>query len=181
MDDPSTRMTIAGLLSFRPLRYDDLPLVQRWLALPHVDEWWHEAFDLAAVHAKYSPKIEGSEPTHVFIIEHRGRPIGWIQWYRWADYAEHAAILGAEPEAAGIDLAIGETTMLGLGIGSAAIRAFVERVVFADAAITACVSDPETRNRRSWRAFERAGFAVVGTVQVAGEAVTRHIVRRDRG
>jgi aminoglycoside 6'-N-acetyltransferase len=148
--------------------------------MPHVDDWWHESLDLAGVHAKYLPRIDGTEPTHVFVIEHGGRPIGWIQWYRWADYSEHAALLGAEPEAAGIDLAIGETEMIGLGLGSSAIRAFVECVVFTDPAITACISDPETRNGRSLRAFEKAGFGVVRTVQLPGESVTRHVVRRDR-
>jgi aminoglycoside 6'-N-acetyltransferase len=148
--------------------------------MPHVDEWWHQSLDLAGVHAKYLPRIDGTEPTHVFIIEHRCRPIGWIQWYRWADYAEHAALLDAEPEAAGIDLAIGEPDMIGLGIGASAIRAFIDSVVFTDPRITACVSDPETRNRRSLRAFEKAGFAAVRMVQLPGESSTRQIMRRDR-
>lgn len=167
-------------VSFRPLRISDLPLVQRWLSMPHVDEWWHQSLDLADVYAKYLPRIRGTEPTHVSVIEHSGRPIGWIQWYRWADYPAHAALLGAEPEAAGIDLAIGEPESLGLGLGSCAIRAFTDSVVFVDPRIKACVSDPETRNGRSLRAFEKAGFAVVRTVQLPGESSTRQIVRRDR-
>ena len=177
MDD---RATAASDLSFRPLRRSDLSAMQRWLSLPHVDEWWHEAFDRAGIEAKYLPRIDGKEPTHVFVIEHGREPIGWIQWYRWADYAEHAARLGAEPESAGIDLAIGEPKMLGIGLGSAAIRKFVEQIVFSAPAITACVSDPETRNERSWRAFASAGFAIVATVQLPGEAATRHVVRRER-
>jgi hypothetical protein len=39
---------------------------------------------------------------------------------------------------------MGETEMIGLGLGSLAIRAFIDSVVFTDPAITACVSDPET-------------------------------------
>ena len=166
-------------VSFRPLTIDDLSLMHRWLAMPHVNEWWHERLDLDGVHAKYVPGIEGIEPTHVFVIE-CARPIGWIQWYRWANYPKHAALLGAEPETAGIDLAIGEVTALNLGLGSRAIRAFVESVVFAEAGITACISDPETANRRSIRAFEKAGFAVLNTVQHPDESVTRCIVRRAR-
>lgn len=166
-------------VSFRPLHIDDLPLMHRWLATPHVNVWWHERLDLDGVRAKYMPGIEGVEPTHVFIIE-CARPIGWIQWYRWADYPKHAALVGAEPETAGIDLAIGEATALGRGLGSRAIRAFVESVVFAHPQITACISDPETANRRSLRAFENAGFVVRRTVQHPGESVTRCIVRRDR-
>jgi RimJ/RimL family protein N-acetyltransferase len=70
--------------------------------------------------------------------------------------------------------------MIGLGLGSRAIRAFIDSVVFIDPAITACVSDPETRNGRSLRAFEKAGFAGVRTVQLPGESVTRQIMRCDR-
>lgn len=167
-------------ISFRPLGRADLPLMQRWLSLPHVDAWWHQPLDAAGVQAKYGPRIDGSEPTHVFLIEYGGRPIGWIQRYRWADYAEHAALLGAEPEAAGVDLAIGDVGMLGLGLGTRALRAFVDRIVFADSAITACVSDPEARNTRSVRVFEKAGFARARTVQLPGEDNTRHVMRCQR-
>jgi aminoglycoside 6'-N-acetyltransferase len=170
--------TIPSDVSFRPLRITDLPLLQRWLSMPHVDEWWHEPFDLAGVHAKYLPRIDGSEPTYVFVIEHGGRPIGWIQWYRWANYPEHAALLGADAEAAGIDLAIGETELIGLGLGSRAIRTFTDSVVFADPVMRSCVSDPETRNGRSLRAFEKAGFTAVRTVQLPGEPTTRQVMRR---
>ena len=75
---------LPGDVAFRPLRISDLPLLQAWLSLPHVDEWWHEPLDLAGVRAKYLPRIDGTEPTYVFVIERGGGPIGWIQWYRWA-------------------------------------------------------------------------------------------------
>ncbi len=100
--------------------------------------------------------------------------------YARADYAAHAALLGAEPEAAGIDLAIGEARMLGLGIGPQAIRAFLDTVVFRDPAIVACVSDPEARNVRSVRAFEKAGFRTVRTLRLPGESADRHVVRYQR-
>lgn len=173
-------VVVAGHVSFRPLRSSDLPLLQRWLSMPHVDEWWHQSPDLAGVYAKYLPRIDGTEPTHVFVIEHCSRSIGWIQWYRCADYSEHAAHLDADLEAAGIDLAIGQAEMLGLGLGSRAIRAFVDSVVFTDSTITACVTDPETRNGRSMRAFAKAGFAGVRTMQLPGESTTRQIMRCDR-
>lgn len=54
------------------------------------------------------------------------------------------------------------------------------QIVFADPAITACLSDPEARNVRSVRAFENAGFVVVRTAVLTGEHVARCIVQRDR-
>jgi aminoglycoside 6'-N-acetyltransferase len=164
-------------ISFRPLHRKDFPLLQVWLSMPHVDAWWHERLDLAGLERKYGPRIDGNEPTHVFVIEHRERAIGWIQWYRWADYPEHGARLGAESDSAGIDLAIGAVELTGRGLGPVVIRAFLERVVFAERDITACVSDPETQNTRSLRAFEKAGFVRTGTVHLPGESGSRTIVR----
>jgi RimJ/RimL family protein N-acetyltransferase len=166
-----------NVLSFRPLARSDFPLLQRWLSEPHVHAWWHEALDLAGLEHKYGPRIDGSEPTHVFIIERESRPIGWIQWYRWSDYPRHAARVEAEPDAAGIDLSIGETSALGKGFGSSAIREFSLKVVSAVPGIAAIVTDPEERNGRSCRAFEKAGFIPVRTVELEGENVRRRIMR----
>jgi aminoglycoside 6'-N-acetyltransferase len=138
-----------------------------------VAAWWHERLDLASVDAKYGPRVDGAEPTHTFVIEYGGRPVGWIQWYLWFDYPEHARQLGA-------DLAIGELAMTGLGLGSVAISEFLKQIAFADPGVGAVIADPEEANLRSLRAFEKAGFKVTNTVQLAGESFKRRIVRLDR-
>ena len=36
---------------FRPMTQADLPMVKRWLAMPHVVQWWgntHEQFELVS-------------------------------------------------------------------------------------------------------------------------------------
>jgi aminoglycoside 6'-N-acetyltransferase len=165
------------VISFRALEKPDFPLLQRWLSEPHVDEWWHEPLDLTGLEQKYGSRIDGTEPTHVFIIEHETQPIGWIQWYRWSDYPKHAAKIGAESDAAGIDLSIGDVSLIGKGIGSRAIREFVRNIVFAQPGVTAVMTDPEERNARSCRAFEKAGFRPVSTVELEGENVRRRIMR----
>jgi aminoglycoside 6'-N-acetyltransferase len=164
-------------ISFRPLERRDLHLLQQWLTAPHVATWWNERHDLASVEAKYGPRIDGREPTNVFVIELERRPIGWIQWYLWADYPEHARQLGAEPASAGIDLAIGELKMTGVGLGPVIILKFINQFVFTNASVGAVVADPEERNLRSLRAFQKAGFSVLRTIQVTGEDSPRHVVR----
>lgn len=114
------------------------------------------------------------------MIEQGGRPIGWIQWYLWSDYPEHAALLGVEPYSAGIDLAIGELSMTGLGVGPVAIREFVTHVVFSNHEVRAVFSDPDERNLRSLRAFEKSGFHLFRTVQLTGEECQRKVLRLDR-
>jgi aminoglycoside 6'-N-acetyltransferase len=165
-----------NVVSFRALERSDFPLLQRWLSEPHVDAWWHEPLDLPGLEQKYGPRIDGIEPTHVFIIEHESRAIGWIQWYRWSDYPRHAARLEAEPNAAGIDLSIGEISLVGKGIGTSAIREFALNVVFAESGITTIVTDPEERNGRSCLAFEKAGFIPMRTVELEGETVRRRVM-----
>jgi aminoglycoside 6'-N-acetyltransferase len=167
-------------ISFRRLGRSDFPLLQEWLSAPHVNAWWRERLDLTSVEEKYGPRVDGVEPTHVFVMEHNGRPVGWIQWYRWSDYPHHAGQLRAELTSAGIDLAIGEPAMTGLGLGPVAIREFLNQIVFADPCVTAVVTDPEAGNVRSLSAFRKAGFTLTDTVQLGDENFKRHVVRMDR-
>jgi aminoglycoside 6'-N-acetyltransferase len=167
-------------VSFCPLARSDFPLLQRWLAAPHVAVWWNDPFDLASLEADYGPCIDGTEPVHVYVIEFDRVPIGWFQWYRWSDFPMHATQLGADNTAAGIDLAIGEITMTGRGLGPAVIRQFATDYIFPDPDMAAIVADPEVHNLRSVRAFKKAGFSIVNTVQLAGEGFERHVVRLDR-
>ncbi len=82
---------------------------------------------------------------------------------QWADYPEHANQLGAEADTAGIDLAIGEPDMIGLGLGPTVIGEFLKRLVFVDPSIRAVIADPEIANLRSLRAFMKAGFTTMKT------------------
>jgi aminoglycoside 6'-N-acetyltransferase len=164
-------------IAFRPLNRNHFPLLQHWLAQPHVARWWNHSSDLASIENKYGARIDGIEPVHVFLIEHDDRFVGFIQWYRWSDYSEHALLLEAGPETTGIDLAIGEPEMLGSGLGPRAIKAFIEQVIFADHNIKAVVTDVSADNSRSLRAFEKAGFSKVKTVQLPGEDFQRWVMR----
>lgn len=169
-------------ISFRPLSRTDFPLLHRRLAEPHVLAWWHEPLDLQGMEAKYGPRIDGIEPTHVFVIEYDQRPAGWIQWYRWSDYQDHAQLLGAAPESAGIDLAIGEPELTGRGLGSSVIRQFVSAFVFVDQTIRTITTDPEENNLRSLNAFKRAGFTITRTVKLRNESCRRcvmHLARQN--
>lgn len=162
-------------IAFRPMRRTDFPLLQKWLSEPHIDSWWHQPFTLAEVEETYGPRVDGTKPTHMYLILLNENPIGWVQWYRWSDYPDHAAQLRADRNAAGFDLAIGDKNLLGRGLGSAIIDQFLQRYVFIHPDITGVVSDPEETNLRSLRAFQKAGFDTNSVVQVKGESVLRRI------
>jgi aminoglycoside 6'-N-acetyltransferase len=146
----------------RPLTGTDLVQVSRWLAQPHVAQWWQDPADLESVRQEYLPSIEGDDPTEVFVIEVAGRPAGLIQRYliddepAWARAVQATgAVTGC---AAGIDYLIGEPDLTGHGYGTIAIAAFTAltwpRYPEADTVIAA----PQQANVPSWRALERAGY-----------------------
>lgn len=168
------------MFNFRLLTRADFPLLQRWLCEPHVDAWWDQPLDLAGVEIKYGPRVDGAEPTYVFIIENNEHPIGLIQWYRWADYPQHGEQLAAEPGTAGIDIAIGQPDMIGSGLGPKVIRDFLKEIVLADPLVKAVITDIEAANTRSLRAFEKVGFLRTKTVHLRGEATQRAVMRLNR-
>jgi RimJ/RimL family protein N-acetyltransferase len=173
-------MASADGLAFRSLAESDLAMMQVWLSRPHVFEWWRQPLDLDGVRSHYLPIIAGRRSTHVYVIQEHGRPIGWIQWYRWSSYPAHAEHIGAAPNMVGIDLAIAELDAIGRGLGSRVITQFLQQWVFVDPTIAACMTDPDERNIRSTRAFEKAGFTVVRKAHDQGQSRTSLVVQLSR-
>jgi aminoglycoside 6'-N-acetyltransferase len=150
-------------IGFRPVAEEDLPLVAGWLGQPHVATWWREPSDLAEVRRKYLPCIDGRDPTELFLIEADGTPVGFIQRYLMADNPEWVRSLRATGaadagQAAGIDYLIGDATLTGKGIGSAAIREFTALTLRRYPAAASLLVDVSQENAASWRALERAGY-----------------------
>jgi len=137
--------------TFRPMTATDLPLVKRWLAEPHVVQWWgdtYQQFELV------SGDLE-VEAMDQFIVATDNRPFGYIQCYDpevWPDNG-----LGHHPRGTrGIDQFIGELDMVDRGHGSAFIRIFIDRLLAAGA--PRVITDPDPANARAIRAYEKAGF-----------------------
>ena len=179
-------------ISFPALALDDLPLIRRWLNMPHVYEWWgassgpgslggpgDDAATEAQVYEKYAPGLDPeAEGTQRHIITVDGRAVGLIQRYRLAGEPEYAAQIGeTEPGGVGIDLFIGEPNAVGRGDGTAALDRYVTAIVFADPTISRAVGAPHPENARSCRAFERAGFTFVRDAIVDGSGPERVHVR----
>ena len=139
------------MYEFRPMTATDLPLVKRWLRMPHVAEWWgvpDEQFDLVSGDLTH-PAMDQ------YIVATNDRPFGYIQCYRMTEWNLG---FGPQPEGArGIDQMIGEPDMIERGHGSAFIRAFIEALL-ADG-VPRVVTDPDPTNGRAIRCYEKAGFA----------------------
>ena len=57
------------MFTFKPFKEEDVPLLFKWLALPHVAEWWRETRDYKKFIIKYLRKIEGMREAGFFVDE----------------------------------------------------------------------------------------------------------------
>lgn len=140
---------------FRPVTLADLDLVRRWQAEPQVRAWWGEddpfdAGDLA------DPRVR------LWIVDWDGVPFAFLQDYDVHGWKGHH--FGYLPKGArGIDQFIGEPGMLGQGHGPAFIRQRVAALFAAGAPVIG--TDPHPDNARAIRAYEKAGFRIVGPAE----------------
>jgi aminoglycoside 6'-N-acetyltransferase len=164
------------VIGFRLLEPDDLPVVREWLGREHVRRWWRDPVEVDI--AEIVEALEGREPTDYYAILLDNRPIGLIQTYRVADYPAWEEIIRAGPGAVGLDLLIGEVDAVGRGLGPLVLAEFARTIAFADPGATALVATVEEENRRSWRAFEKAGFRHLRDVEEDG--LPNRLMRLDR-
>jgi RimJ/RimL family protein N-acetyltransferase len=147
---------------FRPMLAGDLPMVGRWLEMPHIRDWWGEAeTELGYIR----DMIEGRDTTRPFIFSVDAKPVGYIQYWFIGDH-QNATWIPDNPwlcelpsDAVGVDLSIGDPGKLSRGIGSEVLRAFAERLV--GEGYRTIIIDPDPKNRRAVRAYERAGFRAI--------------------
>jgi len=154
------------VIEFEPLRHEHLALLREWLGREHVSRWWRSGEESVG-HAEDA--LAGRDATDYYMIVADGRRIGMIETYRLDDHPEWAALVGeAGTGAAGLDLLIGEADAVGRGLGPRVLETFAREVVFREPGIEAVVATVEEANRRSWRAFEKAGFRHVRDVEEEG-------------
>lgn len=175
-------------IAFRRLARADFPLLERWLATPQVLRWWNHESTLAAIEADFGPSIAGDDPAEIHLALLDERPVGLVQWYRFADNPDYidelAPLIDAPPAALSLDYFVGEPALLGQGLGTAMIAAAVERI-WRDYPQAPCLIVPvNVANAASWRALERVGFAraAQGTLAPDNPVDTRdhYVYRLDR-
>ena len=120
-------------------------------------------------------------PLGHYTIRYGAQPIGFIQTYPLRAYPDYATLIGIEDEAAGIDLFIGEADYAYRGLGAPLLRAFLRQVVFTDPAIDSCIIDPEINNTSAIRAYEKAGFIYLKTIQAPDELAPQYVMRWSAG
>ena len=148
MQDPSS---LISPYCFRPATPADLPMLEVWLHSREVVRWWGTpATQLDLL------REDLSDPKMVMrIVNYQDVPFAYAQDYDVASWpAPHFS--GLPPGTRAIDAFIGEPVMTGRGHGSRFLRLLARGLIDEGAPLVAI--DPDVRNLRAQRAYEKAGF-----------------------
>lgn len=140
------------MLSFRTLRVNDFPLLLTWLSSDHVKQWWNDGDDTLEKVALHYGAEEPDVARFILIksTEAGENPIGYFQHYI------------VSKEVIGIDQFIGEIDHINRGIGTVAIRLFLEMIVARHEPREGIV-DPHPENKRAIKCYEKVGFMYYAT------------------
>lgn len=112
-------------VTFRPLESGDMPLLHRWLNMPHMRQFYQKAeVSLGDVERKYLSRTLPDSPTRCHIAEVDGTPLGKIQCYRNRDYPDYASEIDVL-DGTSIDLFIGEPSMIGRRLCAPMLRGYL--------------------------------------------------------
>ena len=156
---PFMKANYSGQLILRPLWEIDIPLMERWLFLPHIAKWYKQPEHW--MREIKERRGEFSFLTHL-IIEYEGVPIGFCQYYD-CYYSQAHEVWNEEWQVAekegvtfSIDYLIGEEDYLHKGCGKETIRLLIEKIKVLGA--KRIIVDPEEENIDSKRILEANGF-----------------------
>jgi aminoglycoside 6'-N-acetyltransferase len=155
-----------GVLSWRPLTAEDLPVLADWLREPQVARWWNHETTPDALGRDFGASTRGEEPGEDLLVSLDGRPIGLLQRSVIRDYpedlAEFAALIEVPDGAIMLDYLIGDAALRGHGLGSRMIAAAVEDTL---ALVPRCGGGARRRSSRERR--------VVACAREGGSATDR--------
>ncbi|MBI4642138.1 MAG: GNAT family N-acetyltransferase [Candidatus Tectomicrobia bacterium] len=75
---------------------------------------------------------------------------------------------------------IGEADYIHKGLGSSILRTFLREIVFATSDAVSCIIGPEPKNKVAIRAYEKAGFSYLKTIQIPDEEEPEYLMRIER-
>ncbi|MDT9685367.1 GNAT family N-acetyltransferase [Streptomyces sp. TRM76323] len=145
----------------------DAGLVHAWMNDPEVAAFWEMAQPVERI-AAYLREQVGSAHSTPYIGCVDGTPMSYWEVYR-ADLDPLRHHYPARPRDAGVHLLLGPSAYRGRGLGTALLRAVSDWLLRADPYAERVVAEPDVRNERSVRAFERAGFRLVGQIDLPGK------------
>lgn len=150
------------MITFRQATPDDIPMLARWAAAPHV----RAALGEEAPPDWDADLAQQNDWQEALIAETDGRPVGYFEIidpamepsHYWGD---------VEQNLRAFDIWIGDADDLGKGYGAEMVRLGLDRC-FAPTEITAVIIDPLVSNVRAIKFYKRFGFQHVGVQHFDG-------------
>ncbi len=165
----------AGEFALHPADPDrDTDALHAWHNDPEVARFWEMAWSADAV-ARYLHRQRGSAHAAPFVGFLDGVAMSYWELYR-ADLDPLAAHYPAREGDAGVHLLLGPAEYRGLGLGAGLLRAVSDWQLETAGRV---VAEPDVRNQRSVRAFERAGFRRAADIDLPDKRAALMI--RERG
>lgn len=144
------------MIYLRKMDIDDLAIFKKWLFLPHVAKWYNHPLDWINEIEKQDSNFKW---IYHFIVEYKGNPIGFCQYYACKDSDEvwdgYTALGGSYS----IDYMIGETNYLRKGFGKQIVTELIKKIKLHNDA-KRIVVQPEQENTASCNLLLSCGFAL---------------------
>ncbi|MFE3878336.1 GNAT family N-acetyltransferase [Kitasatospora sp. NPDC059146] len=170
--------TPAGRFRLRPVRLPDhLELLTGWMNDPEVDAFWELAGPPAVTERHVRAQLDGDGSSLPCLGLLDGTPMSYWEVYR-ADLDPLAGHYPARPHDTGVHLLLGPAASRGRGLGAQLLAAVAALVLRHRPDCQRVVAEPDVRNRRSVRAFERAGFRAAAELDLPDKRAA--LMVRDR-
>ncbi|MFB6890914.1 GNAT family N-acetyltransferase [Kitasatospora sp. NPDC056327] len=170
--------TDAGEFRLRLVRLPaDLGLLARWMNDPEVAAFWELAGPPAVTEHHLRGQLGGDGHSLPCLGLLDGAPMSYWEVYR-ADLDPLAAHYPARPHDTGLHLLLGPAGSRGRGLGATLLAALADRLLRERPRCARVVAEPDVRNRRSVRAFRRAGFRLAAELDLPGKRAA--LMVRDR-
>ncbi len=162
------RVREVRLETFNP-ELDSLRL-RDWLRRPHVARWWGDP------QRHLESLLRCSHETHAIIVVD-GAPVGYLRWQRRPpqDELEAAKLTDLPEDLVDIDILIGESEVVGQGVGPRALGLLLDRLR-ADPLASFAGLATSVSNEHAIRAFEKAGFRLFREFQDPESGPCRYMV-----
>ncbi|MGH8793185.1 MAG: GNAT family N-acetyltransferase [Stackebrandtia sp.] len=142
----------------------ELDTVREWMRRPHVEEFWHQAWDRQRWQDEWRDQLAGDHVTPC-VASYEDELLAYVEIYRVSRdvLAGHYSV---EPHDVGVHLAVGDVARTGRGLGRRLLRELSTSLLEADPRCVRVVAEPDVRNAPSVKAFTAAGFRTCGTIEL---------------
>lgn len=148
-----------GNLKVRKLEEKDNYLLAKWLSDPSILEFYEgrdNPFDLDKVNKVF---YTSEDDEVICIVEFEGNEIGYIQFYK-LDNETKKEYGYLDENIYGTDQFLGEVEYWNKGIGTLLVTSMVKFLI-EDKKADRVVMDPQTKNARAIKCYEKCGFKKV--------------------